>query len=263
MIASSRLRASSNISAASWVASGIGPFGSGARSLLPQGFEGYARILHPAWADNTLVPWSQVAAWSGRTIHRRVQFDSLARPASAPPRPPQPWERPPARGNMPPVTLRRLCEILAGHTQSPDRCWFCLWDGYGWIGNGATAAAHASTQDPVSGNTSGAAGQSPNDMELTVPLVFTEEIVRGPRVHLPHRSYFLLQGPLDAAMELGWMLDASHFCPQSPNLFWPDDHSWCVATEIDLDSSYVGGSKALVQRLAADEELEAFSPACS
>jgi len=77
-------------------------------------------------------------------------------------------------------------------------------------------------------------------------------------VHLPQRSYFLLQGPLDAAMELGWMLDASHFSPQSPNLFWPNDHSWCVATEIDLDSSYVGGSKELVQRLVADEELEAL-----
>jgi hypothetical protein len=95
-------------------------------------------------------------------------------------------------------------------------------------------------------------------MELTLPPVFTEEIVQGPRVRLPQRSYFLLQGPLDAAMELGWMLDVSHFSPQSPNLFWPNDHSWCVATEIDLDSSYVGGSKELVQRLVADEELEAL-----
>jgi hypothetical protein len=159
---------------------------------------------------------------------------------------------------MPPVLLRRLCEILGDHTQSPDRCRFCLWDGYGWIGNAAMATAHASTQGPVSGDANGAAGQPPDDMELTLPPVFTEEIVQGPRVHLPQRSYFLLQGPLDAAMELGWMLDASHFSPQSPNLFWPNDHSWCVATEIDLDSSYVGGSKELVQRLVADEELEAL-----
>jgi hypothetical protein len=158
---------------------------------------------------------------------------------------------------MMPVILRRLCEILADYTQSPDRCWFCLWDGYGWIGNAATSTARASRQDPVS-NASGAAGQSADDTELTVPPVFTEDIIRGPRVHLPHRSYFLLQGPVDAAMELGWMLDVSHFSPQSPNLFWPDDHSWCVATEIDLDSSYVGGSEALVLSLTADQELEAL-----
>jgi hypothetical protein len=78
-------------------------------------------------------------------------------------------------------------------------------------------------------------------------------------VSLPKRQYFLFQGPLDAAIELGWMLDDGFFVPQSPNLFWPDDHSWCVATEVDLDSTYLGGSEALVQRLLADRSLEVLS----
>jgi hypothetical protein len=45
---------------------------------------------------------------------------------------------------------------------------------------------------------------------------------------------------------------------QSPNQWWSDDHSWCVATEIDFDSTLVAGSRALVDAVLADERLEAF-----
>jgi hypothetical protein len=42
----------------------------------------------------------------------------------------------------------------------------------------------------------------------------------------------------------------------SCNLWWPADHAWCVATEIDLDSTYVGGSEACIEELLANSELE-------
>jgi len=45
---------------------------------------------------------------------------------------------------------------------------------------------------------------------------------------------------------------------QSPNLWWPRDHAWCVASEIDFCSTYLGGSRALVERVLADESLEAI-----
>jgi len=44
----------------------------------------------------------------------------------------------------------------------------------------------------------------------------------------------------------------------SPNLLWPADLAWCVATEIDCDSTLVGGSRALVDAICADDALEAF-----
>jgi hypothetical protein len=44
---------------------------------------------------------------------------------------------------------------------------------------------------------------------------------------------------------------------QSPNLWWPDDRSWCVATEVDFSWTYVGGSHALIERVLADPALEA------
>jgi hypothetical protein len=41
-------------------------------------------------------------------------------------------------------------------------------------------------------------------------------------------------------------------------LWWPEDHAWCVATEIDLDSTYLGASLACVEELLANTELEAM-----
>lgn len=41
-----------------------------------------------------------------------------------------------------------------------------------------------------------------------------------------------------------------------PNLIWPDDRSWCVATDIDQDTTYVGGSSRLVDDLVRCDSLE-------
>ncbi len=59
-------------------------------------------------------------------------------------------------------------------------------------------------------------------------------------------------------MELGHSPLPDWFLPQSPSIFWPDDESWCVATEIDLFCTYVGGSRALIDELLADERLEVW-----
>jgi hypothetical protein len=80
----------------------------------------------------------------------------------------------------------------------------------------------------------------------------------GPRFEIPQRAFYLFEGPLDAAGELGHRPRPDVFFPQSPNIFWPNDHAWCVATEIDLDSTYVAGSNALAKALLAEPGLEAF-----
>jgi hypothetical protein len=43
----------------------------------------------------------------------------------------------------------------------------------------------------------------------------------------------------------------------SPNLWWPDDRAWCVASEIDLAWTYVGGTEALINDILANSQLEA------
>jgi hypothetical protein len=46
--------------------------------------------------------------------------------------------------------------------------------------------------------------------------------------------------------------------PQSANLIWPNDRSWCVATEIDWDSTLVACSDEVADALLGDDRLEAF-----
>ncbi|MFX1760360.1 hypothetical protein [Rhodococcus sp. As11] len=48
----------------------------------------------------------------------------------------------------------------------------------------------------------------------------------GPRVSLPHRDNFLVHGTVrDAVRTLGWW---------GPNLWWPQDRAWFVATDCAL-----------------------------
>lgn len=80
-----------------------------------------------------------------------------------------------------------------------------------------------------------------------------EDLPPGPRVEVPDRSFALYSGPLEGALT---------FChppvSQSPNLLWPADRAWCVASEVDFRSTYVGGSNRLIDQILSDEQLEAI-----
>lgn len=54
---------------------------------------------------------------------------------------------------------------------------------------------------------------------------------------------------------IGWTSFHPGPCPQ---LVWPQDRAWVVASEIDWDSTIVAGSRSLVDDVFADETLETF-----
>lgn len=72
------------------------------------------------------------------------------------------------------------------------------------------------------------------------------------RVELPARSYLLARGSIEDALPS--VLDPPW--DQSPNLWWPSDRAWFVATEIDFAWTYVGGSSALIEALLDEPRLE-------
>lgn len=75
-----------------------------------------------------------------------------------------------------------------------------------------------------------------------------------PSLQLPYRDYHLFAGPIEgAAVDLA---GDSILFPLCPNLWWPADHAWCVATEIDFAWTYVGGSRACVDALLGDPRIE-------
>jgi hypothetical protein len=248
-----RLHPSSRLVEAEWLAPRLATFGSGVASVVPRGFPAYSRILHPARGrNNEKIRWADVAVKSGSTMHRLVQFHAINRPpvsrseaAVAPPEP----------GNLPPDLLRLLCAILDKRTSTPDSCWFCLWDGYGWL--------HDSGVSTVESRPAGAFARPPSTLagathSASLSPVLRAAIPNAPRVSLPYRDYLLFEGPLEAATELGWIMPGGGFVPQSPNLFWPHDHAWCVASEIDLFCTLVAGSNALAEDLLADPRLEGW-----
>jgi hypothetical protein len=82
-----------------------------------------------------------------------------------------------------------------------------------------------------------------------------EKIRRAPAFETPGREYRLLHGPVEALMEAGFVQSGG----QSPNLWWPEDHAWCVATEIDLKTTYIGCTGQCRDELLADGGLEALT----
>jgi len=80
-------------------------------------------------------------------------------------------------------------------------------------------------------------------------------IRHAPRVRLPGRTYALLRAPLDVVAE--GIVRGGVWTP-GPNLWWPDDRAWCVATEVDFRWTFVAGSRGLIASIAGDTRLEAL-----
>ncbi|HTW03486.1 MAG TPA: hypothetical protein VMF87_24505 [Streptosporangiaceae bacterium] len=215
-------------------------------SVVPAGFEAYARVLHPAeeplHGGDRVVRWAEVAAWSGLPLRPGSQFHSIALPRIRPERE-APWaSQGPHRGSLYPPDAVILAGILRGWTTTPQQCWFGVWDGYGWDGEYLTASDETAAAEPVRGRR---------------PDPVPGDVRRGSRVRLPNRDYLLHRGPVEAALNsVG--LGGEH---QVANLWWPQDRSWFVATEIDLAWTYVGGPAGLIGQLLAETRIEALPAA--
>ena len=87
----------------------------------------------------------------------------------------------------------------------------------------------------------------------------------GVTLSLPGRDYALFRGDLAALRDADWPRSSRWPSPsrETVNLAWPDDQSWFVASEIDFDSTVVGGSRALIERVLSSDletaEIDATS----
>ena len=79
---------------------------------------------------------------------------------------------------------------------------------------------------------------------------YAVDVTKAATFRLPGREYFLFVGVVgDAALTL-----VGH---QTANLWWPADRAWCVATEIDLYSTYIGCSTTAAAELTSLPGIEA------
>lgn len=197
---------------AEWVSDALRGFRD-VRSIVPAGFEAYARVFHPASARDTPVRWSTVAEANGRIAHPTMQWPAITGT----------WQtdQAPLWDNKPYDTLPHdiavvLARVLAPHTATPHRCWFAVWEGYGYL---------------------------------------PDTVRTAPSFIVPHVRMHLFRAPVGAIVtsfgEPPWY--------QFANLWWPDDRAWCVASEIDLDTTYVGGSAECIAAVVGAPELEAMA----
>jgi hypothetical protein len=240
-------------SAAAWIAARLsGEFGA-VTLTVPSGFPAYVRICHPATdAGGAFVGWTEVARETGRQAHALMQWHALVGSSDPFNFTGSLWPGgDPQTGNLVPDVLGPLCEVLATYTTGPAHCFFCLWDGWGWVdGSGALGKIVLRR---------GEHAVPPAEMQAPVPPAFSAHELSRERVRLPGRDYLLLQGPLSAATKIGHRGSPTWFLPQSPNLFWPADRAWCAASEIDFDSTLLGGSTELIQAILDTPTFDAWA----
>jgi hypothetical protein len=219
-----RLRPAVDIQPAEWVVAGLRGFGESVLSLLPVGSPAYVRVFHPAYRQATR---------DGRPVVRPVRWKEIAAAN--------------ARDAHPGMQLGALTDSYdSSHPSQPG-----VFDEAPNVGSlpdelmatlATLLARHTTTPDrcwiAVWSGFGGLAG----------------EVRQAPEFSAPQREYHLLTGPVEALAE-GL---AEPFGDQSPNLWWPDDRAWCLATEIDLNTTYIGCDEACRDQIIALPEVEAL-----
>jgi hypothetical protein len=206
-----------DVAAGGWIAEALAGRPFGTvAALVPPLFAAYGRVLHPA------------VRYAGDD-DVEVPWAAVAAANAAVAHPLMQW--PAVTGGW---------EFVAEEDQSP------LWD---------DSPAEGHLPSPVATRLAAVLRRhtgTPDDCRFGVWQGWGSVRSTGPLLRLPGREHLLVRGPVElAAANL-----AAEPAEQSANLWWPADRSWLVATDVDLMSTYVGGSAACLAELAGTDGLE-------
>lgn len=145
--------------------------------------------------------------------------------------------------------LDRLTRYLTAATSTPDAVWLLVWSGFGGRGEPELLVRTRARQRMFGALKRRFARRRevPDpDRDLGIEI--------SPSLTGSGRTYILHRGSIDvsaSAEDHGarWM---------PPSFWWPADRAWFVSTDIDITSTYVGGSETLIEALLADDLLEVF-----
>lgn len=104
-----------------WIAPRLGDKILTVAGRVPEGYELYARIFHPAYDwEKKPIRWAEVAESIGGTAHRTMQWEALIAGSE--------WDgRHPKSLTMDPAELVVLSELLTTHTTTPANCYFGIY----------------------------------------------------------------------------------------------------------------------------------------
>ncbi|MEW1567621.1 hypothetical protein AB0454_32195 [Streptomyces sp. NPDC093509] len=204
--------------------SGAGGFGTVAGVSAP-GFEAYARILHPARLGTEPVRWDRVAPVYGRPVSATTAWHAL-------------------------IGVRDEDRLVHRNDDTPAVPG--VWDERPQ--EGPVPADVARTLAGVLARHTG----TPDRCWYGLWEGYGHYDWDGvPVFRTPGRDEILLSGSLADADSPQRGSDDG--VPEIPDLWWPEDRAWCVGGDVDLVSTYVGGSAACVADLLATPGLEAYA----
>ncbi|MFE6040960.1 hypothetical protein [Streptomyces sp. NPDC056452] len=180
------------------------------------GFAAYARVLHPASLDERPVRWAGVAAAYGREV-------------------------------APGTNWHELIGMDRDYSNADAYGLPGVWDEH--PAEGPTPPAVAQALIPV------LARHTRTSERCWFGLwngYGRWDFDRVPYFETPGREEVLLTGTLAEAVS---PVSLDEFA-ELPDLWWPQDRAWCLGGDVDLVSTYVGGSQALIAELLAAPELE-------
>jgi hypothetical protein len=204
---------------ADWVVAGAtGPW-THVGALLPTDFAAYARLLHPAELVCEEVRWETVAAGNGRRAHAGMQW----------------------------VALTGSWDFQYGNGRGQPE----LWDESPEVGSlpAATAQRLVAVLQRFTGT---------DDCFYAVWEGFGDLVVAPATVAtiaMPGRTMLLFRGLLANAATA--TMESPPF-GRSPSLWWPADRAWCVATDVDLNYTYIGATDPCIEAVLADPTLESW-----
>lgn len=218
----------SSAAAVDWVTEKL-DWTSTVRAWMPEGFESYARILHPAYkrirgkgtsGREVAVPWRTVAEWSGKPLHARSHIEDLMLRSDG-----VTWSQhnahgyQPLQGQLDDATLASLLVHLATQSIDLNEVWMLTWTGF---------------------------GGPPDVVGLHVSVTWFLSMIG--------REYVLRKGSITPSTE---SIEDPRFA-SPPTFWWPDNRSWFASSDLDSSSTYVGGSMELIEKILNDPALEAF-----
>jgi hypothetical protein len=77
-------------------------------------------------------------------------------------------------------------------------------------------------------------------------------VENAPLIQLPNRPMYVIAGSIDDAA------DPFGIPGRTANLWWAADRQWCVATDIDLMTTYVGAGARCIEAIVRSDVLEAM-----
>jgi hypothetical protein len=219
------------------------------RDLVPPVFEAYARILHrPNRPTDGRIPtgtWAERASEGGHELGPKTGRDVLKGPKDEGRG--DDWRA--EEGSLIELEAEALGSLLSGHTSTPLDCWFAMWSGWGDLSEASSGALYRVPEGTIADLRT----RWRSRLESWRARREASRLKTFPLLGRSGRSYLLFHGAVDDAARF----DLGHRF-QSPALWWPQDRSWFVHTEIDGTSTYVGGSRSLIGRLVGEQILESF-----